>query len=124
LRLYVDFAASKQHGHGRRKLAMRVVIRSDFSVRVSGLETGKMKLVALNHRKGRHFAVVRIAGETRATGARGWGTTYSPAHTVVMELKGYTVYHGDRIEGTTDYPFMLEWQSRDNELADEFKVKE
>jgi hypothetical protein len=102
---------------------MRVTITPDLSVTVFGIQTGRMKLVALNHRKGRHFAVVRIAGHSYATGARGWGTTYAPAHTVVMELKGYTVYHGELIEGETDYPFMLEWQSRDNELADEFKVK-
>jgi hypothetical protein len=109
---------------------MRCTIKPDMSVRLSGLQTGKMKCLAIKRRREKHYAVIRVAGHSLATGARGWNTTvYAPAHIVIAELKGYTVFHGKepRIEGDVDYPFMLEYHPRgmtQEEIAELFKQKE
>jgi hypothetical protein len=105
-----------------------VTINADLSVHVSGMEHGKMKLIAMQRHYAKHYAVVHVAGRRYASGARGWGQSYAPAHISIFELKGYTVYHGakPRIEGTADYPFLLNYQPRGlskDEAAKLFAVK-
>ena len=109
---------------------MRCTIKPDMSVRISGMETGKMKCLAIKRRREKHYAVIHVAGHSLATGARGWNTTtYSPTHIVITELKGFTVFHNKepRIEGDVDFPFMLEYHPRGmstEEIKELFNQKE
>jgi hypothetical protein len=109
---------------------MRCTIKPDMSVRLSGLQTGKMKCLAIKRRREKHYAVIRVAGHSYSSDARGFGQSYAPAHIVITELKGFTVFHNKnevRIEAHVDYPFMLEYQPRgmtQEEIGELFKQKE